>query len=203
MSRLGSVERLILARHAETDWNTRRLVNGDPETAVVLTERGREEASRLGEELAGEEIDLCVVTPFGRTVETAELALAGRHVPRLVVAELGDPGYGSFEGGSLDEYREWAWSNPSSTVAPGGGEARAAIVERYARGFRRLLELPDPAVLAICHSLPVAYAIAARDGTAPLPKVPLVENAHAYRFTRPELEQIADTLEGWCASPTW
>jgi hypothetical protein len=58
-------------------------------------------------------------------------------------------------------------------------------------------------VLAVCHSLPVAYAIAAQDGSAPQPKVPLVENAHPYRFTRAEVERIAGTLEGWCASPTW
>lgn len=197
------MQRLILARHAETGWNVERLVNGDPATPVVLTERGRGEARRLGEELAGEPIDLCVVTPFGRTHETAELALDGRDVPRLVVPELGDPGYGGFEGGSLDEYRTWAWSNPSTTAPPGGGEARAAIVERYARGFRRLLELPAATVLAVCHSLPVAYAIAAQQGNAPQPKVPLVQNAHAYPFTRGEVERVAAVLEGWCAAPTW
>ena len=203
MSSLAGVERLILARHAETEWNVRKLVNGDPAAAVVLTEQGREEAQRLGEELAGEPIELCVVTPFGRTAETAELALAGRDVPRLVLAELGDPRYGSFEGGSLELYREWAWSKPSSTAPPGGGEARATIVERYARAFRRLLALEQEVVLAVCHSLPVAYAIAGRDGDAPAPKVPLVQNAHPYRFTRAEVERVAELLEGWCASPSW
>ena len=197
------MERLILARHAETDWNTRKLVNGDPATEVVLTERGRGEARRLGRELATEPVGLCVVTPFGRTAETAELALAGHEVPRLVVEELGDPRYGSFEGGSLEEYREWALTNPSSASPPGGGEARAAIVERYGRGFRRLLEFPEAVVLAVCHSLPVAYALAARDGVAPAPKVPLVENARAYVFSRTEVERVSEMLEGWCGSPTW
>jgi probable phosphoglycerate mutase len=197
------IEHLILARHAETDWNVSRLVNGDPAEPVVLSARGRDEARRLGEELAGDAIDLCVTTPFPRTRETADLALAGREVPRLVVAELGDPAYGQFEGASLDDYREWAWSQPSSTRPPGGGEARAEIVHRYARGFRRLCELEPANVLAVCHSLPVAYAIGALDGRAPEPKVPLVQNAHPYRLTRAELERVAETLEGWCASPTW
>ncbi len=197
------MERLILARHAETDWNVRRVVNGDPAVAVALSERGRGEARRLGEELAGETIDLCATSPFPRTQETADIALAGRAVPRLVVAELGDPGYGSFEGGSLDDYRTWAWSQPSSTAPPGAGESRAAIVERYTRGFRRLLRLPDETVLAICHSLPVAYAIAALEGRAPEPKVPLVQNAHPYRCTRAKLERVVEILEGWCAFPTW
>jgi 2,3-bisphosphoglycerate-dependent phosphoglycerate mutase len=197
------MERLILVRHGETDWNTRRIVNGDPAVAVGLTEHGRDEARRLGGELADDAIDLCVTTAFPRTQETADIALAGREVPRLVVAELGDPGYGSFEGLPLDDYRAWAWSQRSSALPPGGGEARSAIVERYGRGFRRLLALEASAVLTICHSLPVAYAIAAIEGRAPEPKVPLVQNAHPYRFTRAELERVAETLEGWCAAPTW
>jgi hypothetical protein len=33
--------------------------------------------------------------------------------------------------------------------------------------------------------------------------VPLVENAHAYRFTRAEVERAAAVLEDWCAAPSW
>jgi probable phosphoglycerate mutase len=197
------MERLILARHGQTDWNVRKLVNGDPATPVCLTEQGREEARRLGEAIADDPIDLCVVTPFGRTRETADEALGARSVPRLVVEELGDPFYGAFEGGSLDEYREWAWGQPSSVAPPGGGEARATIVERYVRGYRRLLAREERVVLAVCHSLPVAYVLAAHEGRAPEPKVPLVANAHPYRFTRAELERVVEILAGWCAAPTW
>ena len=197
-----AMERLILARHGETDWNARGLVNGDPAVAVRLTERGRDEARRLGEELAGERIDLCVVTPFPRTRETADIALADRDVPRLVLPELGDPDYGSFEGRSLEDYRAWAASQASSTL-PDGGESRLSVVTRYALGFRALLARPEETVLAVIHSLPVAYALAARDGAPPAPRVPLVENAHPYPFTRAELERVVDLLEGWCAAPTW
>jgi broad specificity phosphatase PhoE len=197
------MERLILARHGQTDWNVRKLVNGDPATPVVLTEQGREEARRLGDAIADDAIDLCVVTPFGRTQETADLALLGRRVPRTVVEELADPFYGDFEGGSLEEYRAWAWSRPSSVAPPGGGEARATIVARYVRAFRRLLALEERSVLAVCHSLPVAYALAAHEGRAPEPRVPLVANAHPYRFTRAELEAIVGILEAWCGAPTW
>jgi broad specificity phosphatase PhoE len=119
------------------------------------------------------------------------------------VPELGDPVYGSFEGGSLDEYREWARSQPSTAAPPGGGEARAAIVERYARAFRQLLALEQRVVLAVAHSLPVAYALAARDGEPPGARMALAQNAHPYPFTRAELERVAALLEGWCASPSW
>lgn len=196
------MERLILARHGETDWNTRGLVNGDPAVDVHLSERGREEARRLGAAIAGEDVELCVTTGFPRTDETAAIALGDRPLPRLVVAELGDPDYGPFEGGSLDEYRAWAAQN-ASTTPPGGGEPRHAVIGRYIRGFRLLLARPERTILAVVHSLPVAYAIAARGGQAPVPRVPLVANAHPYPFTREELEGVVELLEGWCASPTW
>jgi probable phosphoglycerate mutase len=197
------MERLILARHGETDWNVAKRVNGDPSVAVGLSAKGRDEARRLGEELRGAQLDLVVTSRFPRAQETAELALDGREVPRLVIAELDDPGYGSFEGGSLDVYREWAWGSPSSTSAPGGGESRAGIVARYAAGFRRVLELPEASLLVVAHSLPVAYALAAREGRPPEPRVPLVANAHPYPFTHAELERTVELMEGWCASPTW
>src|SRR3954465_9023417 len=130
------MERLILARHAETDWNVRKLVNGVPATPVRLSVNGREEARRLGGEIADEPIDVCVVTPFPRTRENAVLALDGRAVPLLEVDELRDPFYGDFEGGALEEYRGWARSRRSSEGPPGGGEARATLVARHLAGAR-------------------------------------------------------------------
>jgi hypothetical protein len=76
-------------------------------------------------------------------------------------------------------------------------------VARYVRAYRRLLALAEETVLAVCHSLPVAYAIAAHEGRPPEPKVPLVANAHPYRFTRAELERVVAILDEWCAAPTW
>lgn len=195
------MERLILARHAETEWNTRGLLNGDPSVDVHLSEKGREEARRLGAELP-DELELCVTSGFPRTVETAELALEGRTLPRLDVADLGDPDYGDFEGLGLEDYRAWASSN-ASTAQPGGGEARHAVVTRYVRGFRLLLARPERTILAVLHSLPIGYALAAREGELPAPRVELVLNAHPYPFTRAELERAVELLEGWCASPSW
>jgi broad specificity phosphatase PhoE len=97
------MERLILARHAESVFNVRGVLNGDPSIAGGLTERGREQARRLGERLRSEPIDLCVTTEFERTRETADLVLADRGVCRLVIPELNDPPNGTLE---LRPYRE-------------------------------------------------------------------------------------------------
>ena len=193
----------MFVRHAESEYSVDLRLNGEVGAGVALTPRGRDEARRLGEELAGEPIDLCATSPFLRTVETADLALAGRSVPRLVVPELGDPHYGSYEGATLEEYRSWADDAPSDARPPGGGESRLDIVARYARAFRALLERPENAILAVTHSLPIAYALSTRNGELPSPRVPLVGHASVHRFPREELERAAEALETWVAAPTW
>ena len=197
------MERVILARHGESVFSAKLLVNGDVTVAGPLTAQGEKEARLLGRSISGEAIELCVTSEFERTRQTADVALQGHDVPRLVVPELNDPLYGSYEGGLLETYRTWASGASSSDEAPGGGESRAAIVARYARGFRRVLELPEPCVLVVAHSLPIAYVLAARNGDPPGRRVPLVEHAHAYPLSAEELEQSVALLDGWVAAPTW
>jgi broad specificity phosphatase PhoE len=197
------VDSVILARHGESIFSERQLVNGEITVPGPLTRRGEEEAHRLGREIAADPIDLCVTSEFERTRQTAELALAGRDVRRLVVPELNDPRYGRYEGGALEAYRSWADSAASGDAVPGGGESRRKIIGRYTRGFRAVLERTELCALVVAHSLPIAYVLAARDRTLPARRVPLVEHAHAYRFEGEELERAVKLLEDWCGAPTW
>ena len=193
----------ILSRHGESEGSARGLINGDPRARVALTPAGKEQALALGRELEGEPLDLCVVSEFPRTRQTAELALDGRPVRIEVWPELNDPRYGEFEGGALDRYREWAWAHGSADEVPGGGESRQSLVARYAVGFRRLAERPERTALAVVHSLPIAYLLAAARGQAPAPRVDLVGYAVTHRLSEPELLAAVEQLEAWCADPTW
>jgi broad specificity phosphatase PhoE len=197
------VETATLVRHGESEYSVDLRLNGDAAVEVGLTRRGREEARRLAEDLAGSEVDLCVTSELRRTLETADLAMTGRHVPRLVVPELNDPRYGSFEGATLEEYRGWADSAPSDVRPSEDGESRVEIVARYARGLRILLVRRERAILVITHSLPIAYVLATRNGDVPRPRVPLVGHAAIHRFAADELERAANALEAWVAAPTW
>jgi broad specificity phosphatase PhoE len=197
------MDALILARHGESVFSEHQLVNGEVTVAGPLTRRGEAEARELAREIADDPIDLCVTSEFERTRQTADLALAGRDVQRLVVAALNDPRYGCFEGGALEDYRSWADSAGSGDAVPGGGESRRHIIERYTRGFRLVLSRDEACALVIAHSLPIAYILAARDETLPARRVPLVQHAHPYRFAAGELERAVTLLEDWCAAPTW
>jgi broad specificity phosphatase PhoE len=197
------LEKAILVRHGESEYSVELRLNGDAAVDVGLTSRGREEARRLADELSGTHIDLCATSAFRRAVETADLALAGRDVPRLVLPELNDPRYGRFEGATLEEYRAWSDSARSDARPSDDGESRLDIVARYARALRILLARIERALLVVAHSLPIAYVLATRGGELPRPRVPLVAHAALHPFTARELEQAADTLEAWVAAPTW
>jgi broad specificity phosphatase PhoE len=193
----------ILTRHGESDYSARGLLNGDVAVPVGLTELGRRQALALGAALADERIDLCVTSAMQRARETADVALAGRDVPQLVLPDLNDPLYGPFEGRHLRDYRSWAAASPSGAVPGTGGESRLAIVERYVRGVRAVVARPEETVLAVAHSLPISYALGAREGKLPGAREPLAEYAHPYRFTADELAAAATLLEGWVAAPSW
>jgi broad specificity phosphatase PhoE len=197
------MERALFVRHGESEFSVKALVNGDPSVACGLTELGRQQARQLGERLAGEPIGLCVVTEFPRTTETADLVLAGRDVPRLVVPELNDPSYGDFEGKALSDYRAWAGTHGPEDAPPGGGETRLAIASRYVRGLRLLLERPESTLLVVCHSLPIAFALAAADGRGPRSKMPLITYAEPHVLYADDLAEAVERLEAWIRDPVY
>ena len=193
---------LWAARHGESEFSLAQRVNGDPGIACPLTPAGREQARALGERLAEVAIGLCAVTEFERVRQTAELALAGRRVPFLVVPELNDPRYGAFEGGPLDAYREWVWGR-GPLEAPDGGEHRGELAARYARGLRVLLGRPEETVLLVAHSLPLAYLRDAAEGRAPRSRTDQVVYAEAFRLGADGVERAADVLEAWAEAPAF
>jgi probable phosphoglycerate mutase len=197
------MERLILARHGESEYSARGTLNGDPAVVVALTDEGRAQARRLGAQLAEERIDLAVTSQFARTRETAELALEGRDVPVLVVPELNDHPAGTYEGKPLADYLLWAHSSGPDTLIPGTDESRAAVVERFARGFRRVLERPEPTVLAVLHSLPIVYLLGAAEGRDPVAVLPLLGYAEPESLDARSVAAAIERLERWCGSPAW
>lgn len=192
----------ILARHGESEFSARGVMNGDPGLAGPLTDAGVAQARMLGQALRETPIGLCVVTEFERTRQTADVALADRDVPRLVVPELNDINVGEFEGGLLETYRAWA-RDRSPVEIPAGGESRSGVAERFARGFRLILERPEETVLVVAHGLPIRYVLLAMEGTEPRPVVETVDYATPYRLSRSDLEHAVERLELWVRDPIW
>ncbi len=197
------METAIFARHGESEFSARGLISGDPGAAGGgLTEAGREQARVLGQAVADERIDLCVTSEFQRTKETADVALAGREIPRLVVPELNDINVGTFEGGPLETYLAWA-REASPIDVPAGGESRAQAAARIADGYRLVLGRPEDHVLVIGHGLTIRYLLLAVAGEGPRPVLEKVDYATPYKLTRQELLEAVEDLERWATDPTW
>jgi probable phosphoglycerate mutase len=196
------VEEALLARHAESEFSVRGLTNGNPDLEVALTERGREQARLLGEQLANVQIDLCAVSEFQRAQETADLALEGRDVPRIVMPELNDIRFGEFEGRLLADYRAWARGHGPEDAVP-GGESRAESVRRYVAGFRAILERSERTILVVAHSLPIRYVLNAARGGLPKPAMEQVPYAEPFPVSAAELTEAVERLETWSLAPAW
>jgi probable phosphoglycerate mutase len=156
------VQLYVIVRHGESTLNYERRVSGDPSIPVGLTEKGRNEARLLGQQLAHVPLELCVHTRFSRTRETAEIALAGREVPFEVEPLFDDIKVGELEGKTLDDYRAWKREHGRSDDFP-GGESLDDAARRYAKAYGKLLERPEQSILVVTHEIPLRYAINAAD----------------------------------------
>jgi broad specificity phosphatase PhoE len=135
--------------------------------------------------------------------ETADLALEGREVPRLVLPELNDIRFGDFEGRALTEYRTWAHAHGPEEAAPGGGDSRAETVRRYIRAYRTILARPEETILVVAHGLPVRYVLDAVAGRNPAAAVAQVPYAEPFRLTEKKLITATERLEAWAEHPAW
>jgi broad specificity phosphatase PhoE len=196
------METIFLARHALAGSNR----DGLASCAIPgpgLTPEGVEQATRLREVLASEVIALGIASDLRRTQETLEIALRDREVERLVVPELDEIDFGSFNDGLLSEYRAWAAAEPPDLEAPGGGESRAQAALRFARGLRVVLGRPEQNALVVGHALCLRYFIDAADGLLPAPLMTPLEHATPYRLSATEASAAATLLEEWASSPVF
>jgi len=196
------VKRLILARHGEAESNTAGTVSGIPPGAP-LTGRGREEGQVLASALRRSPVDLGVATEFVRTQETLAIALRDRGFERLVLPELNEIRFGGFDGGSLDTYRTWAWTEEPDVRPPGDGESRSEVAERVAAGLDLLLERDEDVILVVSHALPVRYILDASDGAFPAARIEPVAHARLYPLERAGAERAAETLRVWAEAPVF
>lgn len=185
---------IVIARHGQSLLNVSGVVNGDPSRDEGLSGRGRDEAARLGRQLAGLTIDAVVVTPFPRTLETARIALGDRLPAPIVEPLLGDIRVGALEGATIAEYRA-ARAHAERHVRFPGGESLDEAALRYAQAFARLLDRNDNVTLVVTHEIPVRYALNAVEGSERLDgPIHEIANAAPYLFGQAGLRRASERI---------
>jgi broad specificity phosphatase PhoE len=187
------VRTFLLVRHGQSLFNVDGIVNGDPALDRGLSAQGIQEAMRLAGQIANLPIELVVVSPFPRALQTADLALAGRAVPQEIDPDLGDVRIGDLEGRTLADYRA---SKPHAdrNVPFAGGESLNDAARRYAHAFERLCERAEQTTLVACHEIPVRYAVNAAGGGDFDRPLHDVANATPYLFDERSLRRAAARL---------
>jgi broad specificity phosphatase PhoE len=119
------VNRIILIRHGETEWNIKEIFRGRID--IKLNETGIKQVELLARYLSPVEIQAIYSSPLKRALETARV-IAGYHQIDVEIAPgLTDFNYGRWQGLPLKElrdeypelYAEWIL-NPHQVKMPGG-----------------------------------------------------------------------------------
>ena len=133
-----------------------------------------------------------VVSPFARTRQSLAEMVPGAEA--AVEPDLGDISLGVLESQPREAYRTWRRTH-GIDEAPEGGESRLHVVERYARGLRRIAQDTPHRVLVVTHDQPIRYLLNVLHGDDPIlgPALP-VPNATPYPFAAATVAEGAERL---------
>lgn len=147
---------LVLIRHAETEWNRERRIQGHMD--ITLSAAGREQAARLALRLASEPIRAVYTSDLARARETAEPLAAALGLPVRVTPLLREVGFGAWEGLTVaelelrwpDEYA--AWRCDSVRCRPPEGERVEELQQRALAAVTQILSAhPGEDVAVVGH----------------------------------------------------
>jgi alpha-ribazole phosphatase len=145
---------LILARHGETDANSRGRFIGALD--LPLSPTGREQARRLATILPTG-IKRCLCSPLRRTRETAEIALAERNCRLEFMPALQEINFGRWEGLSFaeiaaqDQELVVEWQRDVMSFEFPEGEHTTNFLSRVEKALQIMRTMADDPLLIICH----------------------------------------------------
>ena len=149
--------RLLLVRHGESTYNAEGRIQGQQD--APLSERGRQQAERLGERLCAYEFDACYASDLSRAADTARAVM--RHhpdVPFTFTPLLREIKFGIFEGRIVPEIEEMfpeeyaQWMAERRDFVPRGAESADDLYERAGHALAWLRARDhDGTVLIVAH----------------------------------------------------
>jgi probable phosphoglycerate mutase len=148
--------RFALLRHAETDWNRDRRIQGVTDTH--LTGAGEEQARAWGQRLAGLDFDGIICSDLARARRSAELINETLGLPVSEDARLREQHWGEWTGLRLADLRRDRPDLVDKLEAAGwgfrppGGEDRLEVLQRAGEALRDAAAArPGRTVLIVTH----------------------------------------------------
>ncbi|HLC65966.1 MAG TPA: histidine phosphatase family protein [Candidatus Nanoarchaeia archaeon] len=94
---------IFLARHGETDWNKKGLIQGRVDRG--LSETGKEQAKRISDFLQDKGISAIYCSALRRSIQTAEELSKRIGIKPTSISEINELSFGIFEGKPKSEFR--------------------------------------------------------------------------------------------------
>jgi len=166
---IGSVDELkkhikpkntyYVMRHGEAKVNVDGTVCSLVDGCGGLTDLGRAQAGKSGEQLNSKHFDLIISSPLNRTRETAEIVAGkiGLDVKEILTDDrLREIGFGVYNKKSFEEYSSF-FASPEEHFdkAPAGGESQAEVKKRVAEFIADIdTRYEDKTILIVTHDSP-------------------------------------------------
>ena len=196
--------RLVLVRHAQSTWNGLGKIQGqlDP----PLSERGREQAQRVAQRLAGLRWSGFYSSDLARAAETAAYIAKGLESEAVAVRELREIYLGEWEGLTRADLEErypdlWArWLADPSWDLPPGGEGARNFEARVATTLQQILDQhPEGDVLVVTHGGVIQVALGHVVGRRSAGIFPFrIENASITTLEHGRRRQIISAVNDVC-----
>lgn len=158
-------------RHGEAQNNVENIISTDPKNPHHLTEKGKTIIAESAKKLQGKGIDLIYVSPFVRTIESAEIVREMLGLPKenvIVDPRLSEISAKDFEGKSVDEYRANFATLVERFEKKLGGEDYREIKNRVADFLYDIDgKHAGKKILIVTHEAPLWLMIGAANGETP------------------------------------
>jgi broad specificity phosphatase PhoE len=160
--------KIYITRHGETEWNKQGRMQGWKNSN--LTEKGIDNAKKLGESLKDIDFDYIYSSPLGRAFDTAKYIRGSKNTEIIKVEDLKEMNFGSWEGMEHEKIKELYgeqqdnfWNKPHLYQA-GDGESYEEIINRAKTVLDDILNKSSGAenILIVSHAamLKAIYAVA-------------------------------------------
>jgi probable phosphoglycerate mutase len=186
------VTRFALLRHAKTEWNQDKRIQGQNNSP--LTPEGEHQAKEWGQLLKAQRWDRIITSDADRTLETASLVNISLKVPVMHDSRLREQAWGRWTGKTVAQLRKenprllTEQENAGWKFCPPGGEDRNMVWERSQKALKAATEKwPGETLLVITHQGVIACLINRLCGRQFLPtEPPLVNPYHLHWITHDE-----------------
>lgn len=150
--------KIYITRHGETEWNQKRLMQGWMDSN--LTEKGIENAKRLGESLKEIHFDVIYSSPLGRALDTAKYINGESNTKIVLMESLKEMGFGIWEGIEHSKIKELYfeqhtnfWERPHLYKPQGDGESFEGLLIRVKKAWDEILKAGGNNILVVTHAV--------------------------------------------------